>query len=286
MPRPSLSYANVMSTIAVFLALGGSAWAVTGQLAQEPQTVTACVTKAGKAKGQLRVVAATAPCKTSERKLRWTSASTTPVNVGGPAGPAGSRRPRRTRRTPGPRRHRKAPQDPRARRATPARRASRASRANRGRPGARTRRSRSSPSCRPSTGRAPDSTRASWTAWTRPPSSAWTPRPPTAMRSTGSTPPGSRDSARSSGGLISVGGIGAHSCADLNIGLGSVDPGDLVVVRPGDAITLPAGIIMQTGSPQSIISGNLVSVRFCNVTNSAFAGFGSFPLRWFAIKPW
>ena len=89
-----------------------------------------------------------------------------------------------------------------------------------------------------------------------------------------------------SGGLISVGGIGAHSCADLNIGLGSVDPGVLVVVRPGDAITLPAGIIMQTGSPQSIISGNLVSVRFCNVTNSAVAGFSSFPLRWLAIKPW
>jgi hypothetical protein len=50
MPRPSLSYANVMSTIAVFLALGGGAWAVTGQTGQKPLTVTACVKKAGKAK--------------------------------------------------------------------------------------------------------------------------------------------------------------------------------------------------------------------------------------------
>ena len=57
-------------------------------------------------------------------------------------------------------------------------------------------------------------------------------------------------------------------------------------MRPGDAITLPAGIIMQTGSTQSISNGNLVSVRFCNVTNSAVAGFSSFPLRWLAIKPW
>ena len=54
MARPSLSYANVMSSIAVFLALGGGAWAVTGQAA--PATIDACVKKAGKKKGQLRVV--------------------------------------------------------------------------------------------------------------------------------------------------------------------------------------------------------------------------------------
>ncbi|MFA9272820.1 MAG: hypothetical protein ACEQSX_19140, partial [Baekduiaceae bacterium] len=100
MSRPSLSYANVMSTIAVFLALGGGAWAVTGQPAatKPPVTVTACVKKAGKAKGQLRVVAAKATCRKSERKLAWTSASASSlpttgaggtVGAAGAAGPAG-----------------------------------------------------------------------------------------------------------------------------------------------------------------------------------------------------
>ena len=75
--------------------------------------------------------------------------------------------------------------------------------------------------------------------------------------------------------------------ADVGLGLvGGVDPGDLVVVRPGAGITLPAGIVMLTGSTQSLVTGNLVSVRFCNVTNSSVAGFSSFPLRWFALKPW
>lgn len=108
MSRPTLSYANVMSTIAVFLALGGGAWAVTGQPAatKPPVTVTACVKKAGKAKGRLRVIAAKAKCRKRERKLAWTSApaSTVPTTgaggtVGaagatGPAGPAGPAGPR------------------------------------------------------------------------------------------------------------------------------------------------------------------------------------------------
>ena len=40
MSRKSLNYANVMSTIAVFLALGGGAWAMSGP---STTTINACV---------------------------------------------------------------------------------------------------------------------------------------------------------------------------------------------------------------------------------------------------
>jgi hypothetical protein len=271
MPRPSLSYANVMSTIAVFLALGGGAWAVTGQTGQKPLTVTTCVKKAGKAKGQLRVVAATAKCKKRERRLRWTSASTTPITgADGPTGPAGPA----------------GPQGPAG---------AQGAKGDTGAQGIQGEAGTSGSADTPQqilsklatvdgAGSGLDASLLDGldsTAFLGVNAKAADSNELDGVNSTGFA----RLSAIS-GGSISVGGIGAHSCADLSLALGGVEPGDLVVVRPGDAITLPAGVIMQTGSTQSIISGNLVSVRFCNVTNAAVAGFSSFPLRWFAIKPW
>ena len=274
MPRPSLSYANVMSTIAVFLALGGGAWAVTGQTAKKPLTVTACVKNAGKAKGQLRVVAATAKCKKSERKLRWTSASTTPITgTMGPAGPAGST----------------GPAGPQGAAGAQGAKGDTGAQGIQGEPG--TSGSADTPQQILSklvtvdgAGSGLDASLLDGlnsTAFLGVNAKAADSNELDGINSTGFA-----RLSTISGGSINVGGIGAHSCADLNLALGGVEPGDLVVVRPGDAITLPAGVIMQTGSTQSIVSGNLVSVRFCNVTNAAVAGFSSFPLRWFAIKPW
>ena len=81
----------------------------------------------------------------------------------------------------------------------------------------------------------------------------------------------------SSTGLISISnGIAAHSCLDYNIPLGGVDPGDVVIVREGAGVTLPAGVLMSTGSVQA---GNQVHVRFCNALGSAAPGFSNFPIR-------
>ena len=94
MSRPSLSYANVMSTIAVFLALGGGAWAMSGP-PSAPTTIDACVKKAGKKKGQLRIVSASKACKRSERRLTWTAGAGATGATGptGPAGPKGDQGP-------------------------------------------------------------------------------------------------------------------------------------------------------------------------------------------------
>ena len=78
------------------------------------------------------------------------------------------------------------------------------------------------------------------------------------------------------------GGIAAHSCVDYNLTLGGVDPGDVVIVREGDGVTLPAGVLMTTGSVQS---GNQVHVRFCNVLATAAPGFSNFTIRWYAFNP-
>jgi hypothetical protein len=55
-----------------------------------------------------------------------------------------------------------------------------------------------------------------------------------------------------------------------------------VIVREGAGVTLPAGVVMTTGSVQS---GNAVHLRFCNVQSSAAPGFTSFPIRWYAFTP-
>ena len=73
-----LTYANVMASAAVFIALGGGAYAV--QLRATPSTVLyACAKKKG---GALRTVKKTKRCKRGERKVSW--------SVGGPSGPSGS----------------------------------------------------------------------------------------------------------------------------------------------------------------------------------------------------
>ena len=76
--RAHLTYANVMASAAVFIALGGGAYAVT--LRATPSTVLyACAKKKG---GALRTIKKAKRCKRGERKISW--------SVGGPSGPSGS----------------------------------------------------------------------------------------------------------------------------------------------------------------------------------------------------
>jgi hypothetical protein len=76
--RGSLTYANVLATAAIFVALGGGAYAVTA-VPSATSVTFGCAKKKG---GVLRTVKKTQRCKRGERKISW--------NVGGQAGPGGS----------------------------------------------------------------------------------------------------------------------------------------------------------------------------------------------------
>jgi hypothetical protein len=87
---PRATYGNVVATVCLVIVLGGSAFAadsLTGAGASSQQ-IYACVKKSGKAKGQLRLVAAATKCKRTERKTQW--AATGPAGPAGPAGASGT----------------------------------------------------------------------------------------------------------------------------------------------------------------------------------------------------
>lgn len=76
--RGGLTYANVLATGAIFIALGGGAYAVTA-LPSANSVVFACAKKKG---GGLRTVKKSQRCRRGERKISWT--------VAGQAGPGGA----------------------------------------------------------------------------------------------------------------------------------------------------------------------------------------------------
>jgi hypothetical protein len=76
--RGGLTYANVMATAAIFVALGGGAYAVSALPARDA-AIYACKKKKG---GALRAVSKSNRCKKSERKISW--------YVRGPKGEPGS----------------------------------------------------------------------------------------------------------------------------------------------------------------------------------------------------
>jgi hypothetical protein len=95
--RSPLTYANVVSTLAVFLALGGGAWAASGSLVSSSGEVRGCVPARG---GVLRVVRPHTRCKNGEEVLDLTRAPVTgpvgpqgPAGLQGPVGPAGPQGP-------------------------------------------------------------------------------------------------------------------------------------------------------------------------------------------------
>jgi len=77
--RGSLTYANALATAAIFVALGGGAYAVTAS----PSANTVVFACAKKKAGALRTVSKAKRCKRGERKISW--------NVGGARGPGGSK---------------------------------------------------------------------------------------------------------------------------------------------------------------------------------------------------
>jgi hypothetical protein len=232
---------------------------VTGQAA--PATIDACVKQAGKQKGQLRVVAAQAKCRKGERRLTWASAAVpAPGATGpaGPAGPAGPTGPAGAKGDAGP----QGPQGPAGSAETGSSILTKLLAVDGSGSGldASLLDGFNSTYFLPATGKAAD-----------------------ADELDGITSSGFARLSASSTGLVSIsGGIAAHSCLDYDVPLGGVDPGNVVIVREGAGVTLPAGVIMTSGSVQS---GSNVHLRFCNVQGAAVPGFTSFPIRWYAFTP-
>lgn len=76
--RPRLTYANVMATIAVFIALGGGALAATSFVGSDGQ-IHGCVSK----KGQLKVLKPGKQCKKHTTAISWNQRG--PVGATGPS---------------------------------------------------------------------------------------------------------------------------------------------------------------------------------------------------------
>jgi hypothetical protein len=90
--RSRLSFANVVASAALFLALGGGAYAATNPFVSPRGTIRACVTKGGDARV---LVSPNTACRTGETLVRWnqrgqTGAAGTPGTAGGPAGATGA----------------------------------------------------------------------------------------------------------------------------------------------------------------------------------------------------
>jgi len=85
MRRPQLSYANVMSTIAVFIALGGTSYAVARNSIGTPQLRNNAVTSAKVRNGSL----STKDLSSSARAVRGQRGPAGPSGPTGPPGPPG-----------------------------------------------------------------------------------------------------------------------------------------------------------------------------------------------------
>jgi hypothetical protein len=89
--RATLSYANVMSTVAVFAAITGGAYAVAAIPSGGGQ-IDACYFKSGKKKGQVRLLVSGTKCRKGETKLAWNQQGLQgPQGLQGLAGQQGDR---------------------------------------------------------------------------------------------------------------------------------------------------------------------------------------------------
>jgi hypothetical protein len=85
---PRLTYANVMSTVAVFIALGGGAYAASSGFVSSGGAIHGCVTKHG---GALKVVRTGSRCPKGARSLIFDVRGARGLpGARGPAGPAGA----------------------------------------------------------------------------------------------------------------------------------------------------------------------------------------------------
>jgi hypothetical protein len=86
MPRPTLSFANLTSLLALVVALGGGAYAVASASPERGKDAAVLIGCVDKQTGDLRIVKR--KCARGERKLSWNKRG--PVGPVGPAGATGA----------------------------------------------------------------------------------------------------------------------------------------------------------------------------------------------------
>lgn len=84
----------------------------------------------------------------------------------------------------------------------------------------------------------------------------------------------------SSGAGIGLPSIAAHTCNQYDIGMGGVDVGDYVIMRPAAGYEFPAGIVTDVGAVET---AGVVPVRFCNIRGVASVDPPDIQIRWLAV---
>jgi hypothetical protein len=97
--RSSLTYANVMASLAVVLAVGAGGFAV-ASVPDKEGSIPGCFVAKGKKAGDLRVLVTGTRCRGSERKIVWNRRG--PAGAAGTAGTQGVRGPQGIAGPPGP----------------------------------------------------------------------------------------------------------------------------------------------------------------------------------------
>lgn len=85
-----------------------------------------------------------------------------------------------------------------------------------------------------------------------------------------------------SGGAIGLGSIGADKCADVQLGIGGLKVGDLIVLNVASGDSLPKNLTFQE---LDIPSDGHLNVRVCNGSSTASVADADIKLRWYAFRP-
>jgi hypothetical protein len=84
------------------------------------------------------------------------------------------------------------------------------------------------------------------------------------------------------GGTVALGSVAAGKCSDVQLGIGNLQVGDVIVlnVAPGDS--LPKNLTFQE---LDIPADGVLNLRICNGSSTASVADADIKLRWYAFRP-
>jgi hypothetical protein len=85
-----------------------------------------------------------------------------------------------------------------------------------------------------------------------------------------------------SGGTIGLAAIAAGKCSDVQLGIGSLKVGDIIVLNVASGDSLPKNLTLQE---LDIPADGLLNVRVCNGSSTASLADAEIKLRWYAFRP-